>query len=171
MTTAAQHADVLSTGGNVANILGLLVSIAGFAWTLIGVYRSKNAADRARESAENARHDIFRASAMIDLAAAMSVLQEVKRLHRQQDWTALLDRYSALRATLITIRASRQDLKESHAIVIQGAIAQLRTIEDKVERAVATGQTLNPAKLNIVVSNELDRLSEVLGSMRIADNG
>jgi hypothetical protein len=135
------------------------------------VYRSKSAAEQARESADKARRDIFRAIAMIDLTRATAAINDIKRLHREANWLALLERYSALRTTLITIRASRPDLAEQHKTTIQGIIAQIRTLETKVEGALPDGQNLNAAKLNKVISVQLDKLSQILGELRSDQNG
>ena len=163
--------DPLSTWGGVASVAGIFLTIGGFIWTLIGVYRSKNAAQQAKEAAEKARDDIFHASAMVELTAAMSAMQEIKRLQRDEAWSLLLDRYSTLRASLISIRAARPNLTEEHKTTIQGAIAQIRMIEDKVERALAADQKPSVAKLNAIIADQLDNLSEVLGALRITENG
>ena len=98
-------------------------------------------------------------------------MQEIKRLQRDAAWPVLLDRYSTLRANLITIRAGRPSLDEKHKTVIQGAISQIKMIEEKVERALETNQKPNVAKLNAVVADQLDNLSEVLGALRSSEDG
>jgi hypothetical protein len=152
-------------------VLGLLVSIAGFIWTLRGVYKSRAAAEAAAEAAEKAREDILRSNALIELAEVMSSLQEIKRLQREEAWPHLLDRYSILRTALIAIRASRPNLSDQHKTTIQSAIGQLRTLEEKIERAMGAGQKPNVAKLNAIVSDQLDGLSELLGALRSNGNG
>jgi hypothetical protein len=107
---------------------------------------------------------------MIELAAATSALQEIKRLQRDGEWQDLLERYSTLRSALIAIRASSQVLIEQHQTVIQGAITQIRTIETKVERAIEAGDKPSAARLNAVVSDQLDKLSQVLGELRSKQN-
>jgi len=144
----------------------VLVSIAGFVWTLIGVHRSREAAKQAKEAAEAARDEIFRSSAMIELSAAAAAMQEIKRLQRDGKWPELLDKYSALRTSLISIRASRPNLEERHKTVMQSAITQVKSIEEKVEQALSKQQQPNAAKLNSIMSDHLDQISEVLGVLR-----
>ena len=163
--------DPLSAWGNIASVFGLIVSVVGFVWTIVGVRRSKQAAQAARAAADRASKEIFRASAMVELGAATASLEEIKRLQRDGSWPGLLDRYSTLRATLISIRASRADLGDEHRTEIQNAITYLRQIENSVERALAKGQQPSAVKLNAVISDQLDRLSEVLGSLRNYENG
>jgi hypothetical protein len=147
------------------------VSFVGFVLTLIAVYRSKEAAKRAQKAAESAREEIFRSSAMIELSAVATGMQEIKRLQRSGEWAGLLDRYSALRASLISIRASRPNLDKGHQTVIQSAITQIRTIEERVERTLSTGAQPSAVKLNAIISQELDQISEVLGMLRSNYNG
>lgn len=168
---AAQASDSLSTWGNITSIVGLFASVAGFVWALVQIYRSKNAAQQARDAADRAREDIFRSSAMLELAAALAAMQEIQRLQREGAWRVLLEKYSALRTNLISIRAGRPNLNEQHKSTIQGAIAQLRTIEDKVQRALVSDQTPKIDKLNSIVADQLDKLSEVLGALRSRDDG
>jgi hypothetical protein len=108
---------------------------------------------------------------MLELAAALSAMQEIKRLQRDGAWPVLLDKYSSLRATLISIRAGRPNLNEQHKTTIQDAIVQLRTIENKVQRELVKGQNPNVAKLNAVVADQLDKLSETLGALRSRGDG
>ena len=149
----------------------MAVSIVGFFLTLIGVHRSRKAAQQAKEAAENARNEIFRSSAMIELSAAATAMQEIKRLQRNNEWLGLLDKYSALRATLISIRASRPGLDPHHQTTIQSAITQIRGIEEKVERTLSAREQPNAPKLNAIISHELDQISEVLGVLRSNQNG
>ncbi len=135
------------------------------------LYRSENAATLAKKAAENARDEIFRSSTMIELAAATSSLNEIKRLQRSGGWQDLPDKYSALRSSLIAIRAGSKALEEHHKVAIQDAIAQIRTIEGKIERAIEAKEPPSAAKLNTIISIQLDKLSLVLGELRSNKNG
>jgi hypothetical protein len=164
--------DTLSISGNIASLLGLVVSVAGFAWTLVAVRNAKRVAEGAKAAAEKARADILEANSMVELASAVTAMEEIKRLHRQGAWPLLPDRYASLREALATIRTMRPTMSDEHQSVFQGAIQQLRDIEDKVERALATQQQpRNVPALNKVISLQIDKLAEVLAVMRVGDNG
>ncbi len=108
---------------------------------------------------------------MLEIAAALSAMQEIKRLQSEEAWPVLSDKYTALRAALISIRAGRPSLDQQHKSTIQGAIAQIRTIDRKVQRALAVNQKPDVAKLNDIVADQLDKLSEMLGALRSGEHG
>jgi hypothetical protein len=94
-------------------------------------------------------------------------MDEVKRLHRVAAWPLLPDRYSHLRARLIAVRCSRQDLQPHQLAVLQGAIQHLSVLESQVEHSLLPGSKLpNAAKLNALVSGQLDKLTEVLTELQ-----
>ena len=88
--------------GVFVDIFGLLLTIIGFAITIFGVFRAKGAAQRADEATRNLKSMMLRIDTVADLSAAMAVMDELKRLHRDDDWTLLPERYSTLRRTLIS---------------------------------------------------------------------
>jgi hypothetical protein len=164
--------NTLAAWGDVASVTGFFLSIFGFAFTLWQVARSTKAAQQAKEAAENARKDIFRSNVMIDLAAAMATMEEIKRLQREGAWRILPDRYGALRSALTSIRTAKPDLPDKHRAAIQGAIEQFRIIEKKIDRALAANQDLaNVPRLNEIVSLQIDNLTELLGIMRLGQDG
>ena len=163
--------DNFSDWGNLASIVGLGVSIVGFAFTLWSVSRSKKATQQAMEAVEKAREDIFRSNKMIDLASAMTIMEEIKRLHGVGAWHILPDRYASLRNALTCIRTSKPSLPDEHKAVIQGAIEQLRIVENKIERALASTQNPgNVPRLNEIVSLQIDKVAEVLVIVRSERN-
>ena len=164
--------DKLSMLGNIASLLGLTVSLAGFTWTLLAVAKAKRVAEGARTAAERARAGILKSSSMVELASAVTAMEEIKRLHRQAAWPLLPDRYASLREALSTIRTMAPTMSVEHQSVFQGAIQQLRDIEEKVERALATQQQpRNVPALNRVMSLQIDKLTEVLAVMRLGQDG
>lgn len=153
--------------GDIASLLGLLVSVIGFIITILGVYRSKRAAEAAAESAKNVREEISRLDTMLDFSAAITIMEEIKRLHRTGAWQLLPDRYSTLRQKLILIRGVNTNLAEVHLAALQNAIQQFSDMERRIERALQS-ETNPPkvAKLNEIVSIQIDKLSEVLTAIR-----
>ncbi len=156
-----------------SSVLGLLVSIVGFFVTIIGVRRSRSAAEQAREAADSARDELLRGNAMFSLATAINTMEEIKRLQREAAWRALPDRYSALRSALISIRAGTPQMSPEDRGTLQGAIEQFRAIEKKIEKTLSpNGQTtLDVPKLNDIVSLQIEKISELLGTLRVSNNG
>ena len=69
----------LSDLGDLATIIGLGISLVGFTFTLWSVSRSKKIVKRVAEAPESARNDIFRSNTIIELTAAMTTMEEIKR--------------------------------------------------------------------------------------------
>jgi hypothetical protein len=158
---------MMNTVGAWASIAGVVIAIIGFIITIWGVMRSKNAAQEAKAVADKVRADMLRANTVGEFASALSEMEEVKDLHRQNLWALLPQRYSALRKSLILIKGSNPDLSDEQKTVLQGAIQYLASIEKQVERSTASGgQPPNVPKLNAVVSRQIDNLHEVLVEIR-----
>ena len=159
--------DTLNIAGSWASIVGLALAIVGFLFTLIGVWKSKSAADRAAVAAAQARDNIIVLHPGDDFATAVAAMDEIKRLHRADAWVVLPDRYSDLRKRLVSLRTTYADLSEDDRAVIQSAIQHLVTLEGKVERALAAGSPpTNVPKMNEIISAQLDKLSELLALLK-----
>jgi hypothetical protein len=153
--------------GDVASVVGVIVSLIGFIITIIGVVGSKRAAKRAEDAAVEARAKILWTDTIMELSSAIAVMDEIKRLHRVGAWSQLPDRYSYLKRLLISIRSSNPDLVEGYRTTLQSAIQHFTDIEKKVERALVNDSApTGVAKLNTIVSSQLDQINEVLAALR-----
>lgn len=153
--------------GDIASVIGVIISIIGFIFTIVGVRRSKNAAQRAEEAARDVQKVIFRSDIIMDLSAAVTIMDEIKRLHRVPAWVILPDRYSTLKRILVNINSSNSNLSKEHKTALQSAIQQFTDIERKVERALASESPYpNVAAINDIVSTQADKIGEVLATIR-----
>jgi hypothetical protein len=157
--------------GDLASIAGVFISVIGFTVTVVGVLRSQSAAERAEKAARETRDSIRLLDTVVDFAAAISTLEEIKRLHRQADWPLLPDRYAHIRKLLITLRATNIDLNDSQKTVIQSALANLYSIENAVERALENPSQLKAAKFNALITTDVDNLLTVLSELKAARIG
>jgi hypothetical protein len=144
-------------------LLALLITIVGFAFTLWRLRKSQTASEQARRAAESVREQILQMNAIQGLNDVMRALEDIRRLHRLQAWSALPDRYTSLRRDLIAIRGRTPNLTEDQRSNIQGAIQQLSNIERQVENAMA-GATNVPSvnRINDIISKQIDRLAVLL---------
>ena len=102
-------------------------------------------------------------NAIQGLNDVMRALEDIRRLHRLQAWSALPDRYTSLRRDLIAIRGRTPNLTEDQRSNIQGAIQQLSNIERQVENAMAGGADVPSVnRINDIVSRQIDRLAVLL---------
>ena len=83
--------------GDLASIAGIFITIIGFCVTLWNVWRSRSAAERAEMAANEARRMIRSYETVAEFSSAITLMEEIKRLHRSRQLDMLPDRYSALR--------------------------------------------------------------------------
>ena len=157
------HELVTNGAGDWASITGVIIVIFGFIVTIVNVKRSKKAAERAEIIAGKIREDSIRIDTVADCSMAISTMDQIRLLHRQNELRLLPDKYAALRKILISIKTSNQKLTSDQRTSIQKAIQNFRGIEQKVEEALSPdSQSLNVPKLNTLISKHSDSLQEVL---------
>jgi ribosomal protein S13 len=153
--------------GDLASVAGIGLTLVGFTLTLVGVVRAKKAAELAKTAAVEVKTSLLLVDTVADLASALAMMEEIKRLHRAAAWPVLPDRYSILRRLLIRIKSSNHLVDAESQRSIQLAIEQLMTVEQRVDTALARGDTpSNPAKLNQVVSAQIDSVEVVLRNLQ-----
>lgn len=152
--------------GDLARIAGVLISIIGFVATLINVWWSRSAAERAEIAANEARRMIRTFETIADFSATITLMEEIKRLHRANQLEMLPDRYAALRKALIGIRRLSPDLDDRQDRILQSAITTLSTTEDTIEKSIADGSAPNFVRLNRILSRDIDDLHAVLIEVR-----
>lgn len=95
------------------------------------------------------------------------MMEEIKRLHRVSAWSILPDRYSTLRRMLISIRSANPGMSDEFKAHITGATQQLKVCEARVEEFLASGSDKpDPARLNAILSDQVDKLSEILETLK-----
>ena len=152
--------------GDLAGIAGIFISIIGFCATLYGVAKSKSAAESAEEAAKKTRESVRSLDAILDFSATISALEEIKRLQRQSAWAVLPERYAAARKLLILFRESGFALSVAEKAGIQDAIVNFKDLETKIERLQDTPERLNSARLNPIISEQIDNLVVVLSKLK-----
>lgn len=152
--------------GDLASVAGLLVSLVGFFFTLRGVWRARSAAEAARDAARQTQEAIVRSDMIADVSAVIAMMNEVKRFHRDGNWPGSLERCSEIRQKIISIRGTGFNLTEEHKKFLTGAGQQFKDIETQVETAAAKKRNLKYADLNEIVSEQVDRLNEILVTLK-----
>jgi len=140
----------------------------GFIATLWNVQRSREAAERAERAANDARLTIRSYETVAEFSSAITLMEEIKRLQRSRQLEMLPERYAALRKALIGVRRLAPSIDDSDDKVMQTAIATLATIEDTVERSLHGGSQPDYARLNRLLSRDIDALHAMLIDMKVA---
>src|SRR5215471_9371405 len=65
---------------------GDLASVVGFVITIYTLFRTKSAAEAARNAAMEVRDRQTRVNTVADFAQVLAIIEEIKRLHRVKAW-------------------------------------------------------------------------------------
>lgn len=148
--------------GDYAGLIGLLISLIGFYFTIRTVLNSKAASEYAAAAVESMREDIRRSETVADFATALAVMEEIKRMHRSGNLNFLPDRYASLKKFLISIRTSNSLLTEEDQVVMQSAIAKFSSMEKLIEVSILDAKPIEHAKLNGQMSKHYDLIQSLL---------
>jgi hypothetical protein len=86
--------------GNIASVVGLVVSVLGFSFTLWQVRKSRTAAERAQVIAREAIARVSSRLFFTQVTTAVRLVQEVRSFCRATDWHRAIDRCEQLRMVL-----------------------------------------------------------------------
>lgn len=156
---------ITSGWGDRASAIGLLVTLIGFALTLIGVWRSKSAAEKAKEAVTDIRQDIRKIDMVSELSVAISAMGEIKALQRKGAWEILPDRYSALRKALITVHSANvETLTRDQQVHLQQTKTWSSNMEETLEPYIHGSKPESDVvtRWNKAVSDHMDRLQDML---------
>jgi Co/Zn/Cd efflux system component len=143
----------------------ILLTIIGFAITVVQIRKSRGAAEAARDAAQRAQENYTRNNSLTSIASAIEMIEEVKRHHRTESWSMALDRYGATARLLITIR-EQAPLSKAQRTAITASIEQLQTMEETVTIAERDGVTPQTTELNKILSKQIERLQVLLEGAR-----
>ncbi len=113
------------TWGDIATVVGIIVSLVGLAWAII-------VARGARSAARETRDQIAHHLQTVDLQRAIALIEQVKTLHDNDRWEASTEHYQTLRAMLSDVIArSPEDQSD-----VRAKLATARTIVRDIENFV-----------------------------------
>ena len=166
---ASESASVstLSNAADAASLVGLLVALVGFGFTIWGVFRARRAAEGAEVAARAARTNLLKLDAIGIISSVITALEDMKRLHRDGQWEVLPEKYGSARRALIEVRSSELALNEDQETNLQGTISQLAKLEQRVEMYLPDeASPLSIPQLNKIVARESDKLARVLTQLK-----
>lgn len=152
------------------NLLGSWASIIGIPLTIIGLIiaireasKSSNASNSARRAVEQFRKELMMVDLVSELTKAISGLQDVKRLLRNNAFGPIPDRLADIRHTLIGVRASRADYSKEQELIFQDAVSEFRSLETKFEKCLFENNTpRNISRITNIISEKIDNLQSIL---------
>ncbi len=146
--------------GLVIGAIGLVVSAAALIIAVWQIRKTQTAAESAAQAANAAREAVLQTIAISELAQAIALIELLKELHKNSDFSRALDRYTLLRQ-LITALQTRQT--DEYKIPFDNAIIQLIEIETTVKEAVYTGNQVNTAQID----SDLLKIQQLLDEVRV----
>ena len=147
------------------SLLGVVLTLLGFGFTLAQVLSGKGAAERAERSANEAVEEIQKLKTLTDLSSAISELEGVRRLLRENSVSQLSERLALVRKLLIGIGARHGDLVENDAEQIRQAVLAFADIEKDIDRHQRGKVSLKPEKINDSLIDQIDRLVEIISGL------
>ena len=110
-----------------------------------------------REAATAARETVLYVTSVSDLSHIISQMDQLKELHRNQEWGRAIDRYSPLRRLLNEARARLPD--DAHD-KISFAIIQIGLMEKEVNDALNEDSQMLGTRLNNILVDLQQSLDE-----------
>ena len=162
----------MSLIGDIASIVGVLIALVGFGITIRNVGKSREAADRAEIAANKALERVRYVDTVQNLSKAISIIEEIQRLNRAEEWKVLLDRHLVFRSILTEIRGTSTKLRDDHKAIVQDGITHSSSMSNKIE--IALDQEISPAgvpRMNKILSEQVKNLGDILAEMRMETDG
>ena len=116
-----------SAWGDVATLVGILVSLCGLTWAIVEARGARSASEAAQAAASETRDQIARHLQTVDLQRAIGLIQRIKTLHDNDRWEASGEHYQTLREMLSAIIAR---CPEEQASVREKLATARRTVGD-----------------------------------------
>ena len=144
----------------VVGAISLTVSAAALVAAVRQIRKTQSAAESAASAAREARDVVHHVSVVSDLSQISVQIELIKELHRNEEWTRAIDRYSLLRRLLTEARVRLP--QETHA-TLNVAIIQFREMEQNANKALADNAPISHSVFN----NELVDLQQSLEVIRV----
>ena len=156
----------LDNVGNVASVLGLVITILGVIISYLAFRRAgkaRDAAAAAEIASKETRAAMTRSLTTVDLERAIALVQRLKELHRANQWVTSLEHYQPLRVMLSEIRSRHPALTPELQRMLETAILDVTEMENTLVAALRESVAITAAAefdrtLNRIQS-ELERLS------------
>lgn len=120
--------------GDLASVVGLLVSLGGLGWAITEARKARSAAQAAERKVEQARiegiQSIDRHLLAADINRAVDLIQRLKLLHITGRWDAALEQYQSLRALITSIVIRLPEQETDHRARLAGGRLLIRRMED-----------------------------------------
>ena len=136
------------------------MSAAAFIIAVWQIRKTQSAAESAAQAATEAREAVQHITSISDLSQITVQMDLLRELHRNEEWTRAIDRYSSLRRLLTQARVRLPE--EAHS-TLNVAIIRLQQMEMNANNTLAQDLPISYAAF----SNELVDLQQSLDEIRV----
>jgi hypothetical protein len=158
--------------GDLASVAGFVVSGLGVWVAAWQAWKARNAAEGARRAAQSARDTMAHVDAVSQLTAIVAKIEEVKTLIRGNLWHPIPDRLATARTQCGQVAAAIRQTTDAERRDLTATLAQLRYIEEDIDRSLAQQQPpANGLEMIVVLNKQADRLHQILATVRRKSEG
>lgn len=154
---------------DVASLLGLVL-IIGAAWF------ARTAREAARDAAWQVQSRLANLDMVAELSAAVSTLDEIKRLLQLGAWDFALDRYGIVRRYLVRVAQTSVGLSDTQRAQIGRVFQQFRIMEAEIARmrqqqeqdTLERGEAKLDQQQIDLLNSRISDIADILEGIRIA---
>ena len=149
--------------GDLATLLGVIVSIGGFVWAIYEAHGAKSASEAAEAAASETRDKIAHHLQTVDLERAIGLIGKIKTLHDSNRWDASGEHYQTVRAMLSDVIARCPE----GMVQIRASLSESRAILSDMDDLVR-GRELDslPSDERLRLNRELNEMQSKLEELR-----
>lgn len=122
---------------HLATFGGVLVSLVALAVTLANVIRARHTAERVEIATQETLRAVRQFDTLLAITAAMEMIEDLKRVHRDGVWVVALERYPLVLRQIDLIREAGPDLAEAGRVDLQRIGNDIRDMAHIVESLIA----------------------------------
>lgn len=150
---------LIDNWGSFVGVLGLLASVGG----LVYAFLARRAAKSAEQAAREARNSIGQTLCLAYSQRAITLVDRIVALHREQRWDAASELYPELRTVLSDIKGVLLPTLSQFRGPIDQALGQLTLIQSQVHDAIDKGAA--PPSFGESLNSMRTTLEEMVGGM------
>lgn len=148
-----------------------IVSVAGFAITIITLLATRGAAIAARDAAKKATEEVQKSFAKVDavstLASVVITIERIYELQRQRSWERVPALYKDVRQLLAKVKGSGSPLVDDDKDYIQHAVSEFARIEQRIETLIGYQAELEDMpEMNQLITRHAEEFTRMEAELR-----
>lgn len=154
---------------DILTIVGLIISIGGFAFAIWQIIKTKKAAFAAKEASINAREALQTNIMLVDMSLYASMIDEIKSFLRNHRYESALIRVTDLISQLIQIRHMEHFSSKESPASFQEIFTQLSILRENLEQIINDPEfPLDIVSVNKILSGNADLLYDIIGKYKFS---